>query len=91
MRIRWDEGKRQLVLRKRKIDFAQLEDLLCLPYVEDRRSGVPEQYRIIGFAGGRLVTFIVEYRQDELGDFIWVVTAWTSTKQEERSYEQETR
>lgn len=91
MRIRWDEDKRQFVLRKRRIDFAQIEELLCLPYVEDQRSDDPEQYRIIGFAGGQLVTFIVEYRQDELGEFIWVVTAWNSTKQEEKAYEREKR
>lgn len=91
MRIRWDEGKRRLILKRRKIDLVQLEELLCLPYVEDQRNDDPEQYRIIGFAGGRLVTFIVEYRQDELGELIWVVTAWNATPQEEKAYERETR
>ena len=91
MRIRWQESKRQLVLRKRKIDLADLEDLLCVPYIEDQRSDNPEQYRIIGFAAGRVVTFIVEYREDDVGEFIWVVTAWKSTKQERETYEKETR
>ena len=63
MRIRWEECKRQLVLRKRKIDFADLEVLLCLPYIEDQRSHNPEQYRIVGFAAGRIVTFIVELKE----------------------------
>ena len=91
MRIRWDENKRQIVLGKRTIDFAQLEDLLLLPYVEDQRFDKTEQYRIIGFTKGRLVTFIVEYRIDELGTYLWVVTDWRSTNQEKRNYEEATR
>jgi uncharacterized DUF497 family protein len=89
MRVQWDEAKRQLVLDERDIDFAQLRDVLYEAYLEDRRSEQPEQYRIIGFASGQLITFIVEYRMDEVGEFIWVVTAWRSTKQERRSYGQQ--
>jgi uncharacterized DUF497 family protein len=89
MRVKWDEDKRILVLRKRNIDFARFEDLVSLPYIEDQRLNDPDQYRIIGFVDGLLVTFIVEYRQDRVGEFIWIVTAWKSTKQEEESYEQE--
>jgi uncharacterized DUF497 family protein len=89
MRIRWDETKRQRVLNERNVDFGQLADLLYTPYIEDQRSIIPEQYRIIGFAGGQSTTFIVEYRADEIGEYIWVVTAWTSTKEERRSYGQQ--
>lgn len=88
MRVRWNEAKRQRVLAERDIDFEQLNDLLYTPYLEDQRSELPEQYRIIGFTDGKLKTFIVEYRVDEVGEYIWVVTAWESTKQERRSYEQ---
>ena len=87
MRIRWDETKRQQILQRRHIDFAQLDELFALPYVEDQRHDDPEQYRLIGFVGGRLVTFIVEYREDTLGDVLWVVTAWHATAQEQRAYE----
>jgi uncharacterized DUF497 family protein len=89
MRVRWDEAKRQRVLAERDIDFDQLNDLLYTAYLEDQRSELPEQYRIIGFAALKLTTFIVEYRDDEAGEYIWVVTAWRSTKQEYRSYEQQ--
>ncbi len=89
MRVRWDEAKRQRVLAKRDIDFGQLNDLLYIPYLEDQRSELPEQYRIIGFVDEKLITFIVEYRVDELGKYIWIVTAWRSTKQECRNYEQQ--
>ncbi|CCI16881.1 putative PANL11 [Microcystis aeruginosa PCC 9807] len=88
MRIQWDEAKRQRVLTERDIDFTRLNDLLYKPYIEDQRSEQPEQYRIVGFARGTLTTFIVEYRVDEVGDYIWVVTAWKSTKQERKSYEE---
>jgi uncharacterized DUF497 family protein len=90
MRIHWDESKRQFVLEQRKIDFKQLENLLLLPYLEDQRVDNAEQYRIIGFARGILTTFVVEYRMDELGSYLWVVTAWKATRQEKRSYEEAT-
>jgi hypothetical protein len=50
MRLKGDEAKRQQVLKKRKINFAALNDLLYSPYLEDRRSDDPDQYRIIGLA-----------------------------------------
>jgi uncharacterized DUF497 family protein len=89
MRIRWDKSKRTMVLAERDIDFEELCDLLYRPYIEDRRSEVPEQYRIVGFGAKHLTTFIVEYRSDEGGEYIWVVTAWKSTNQERRSYDQQ--
>lgn len=91
MKFQWDETKRQKILAQRTIDFADLESLLHQPYLEDQSLSYPEQYRIIGFARGRLTTFVVEYRADEAGDIIWVVTAWKSTPQEERAYEDGTR
>ena len=39
--------------------------------------------------GGRLVTFIAEYRQDAIGEYLWVVTAWHATSQEQQAYERE--
>jgi len=89
MRIRWDETKRQEVLRQRQIDLAFLDELLSLPYVENQSSDDPEQYRVIGFVQGRLVTFIIEYRRDAIGTYLWVVTAWHATTQEQQAYERE--
>lgn len=91
MRIQWDENKRQKILAQRGIDFADIESLLYQPYLEDQSLSWPEQYRIIGFASGRLTTFIVEYRADIIGEIIWVVTGWKSTPQEKKTYEQETQ
>ena len=85
----WDEDKRQLILQKRGIDFTELEELLKNPYLEDQKNDDPEQYRIIGQTGGRFLTFVVEYFEDELGELTWIVTAWNSTPQERKDYEQE--
>ncbi len=75
MRIRWEETKRQHVLRTRGIDVASWADLLSVPYLEDQRRDDPAQYRLIGFVEGRLIPFMVEYRRDTLGESLWVVTA----------------
>ena len=91
MRIQWDEAKREQVLAERGIDFARPSDLMELPFIEDQRSDDPEQYRLIGFVAGHLASFVVEYRHDIDGEYIWVATAWKATKQEEQAYEQETR
>ncbi len=90
MRIRWDEKKRREVVTKRSIDFACLDDLLDQPYIEDQLIDDPRQHRIIGLAQGVLTTFVVEHREDETGEFLWVVTGWRSTREERRAYEQET-
>lgn len=91
MRIRWDETKRRQVLQKRQIDFAQLENLLRMPYIEDQRSDAPEQFRFIGFAQNKLTTLVVEYRIDHIGEYVWVATAWTVTRREARAYEEATK
>lgn len=77
------------MLQQRNIDFAGLDDLLCLPYLEDQRSDDPEQYRIIRFVRGQVTTFIIEYREDPLGELIWVVTSWKSTTAQRQAYEKE--
>ena len=86
--IKWRDSKRQLVLDRRGIDFANLAELLSQPYLEDQRNDDPEQYRLVGFAGGLLMTYVVEYREDHVGEYIWVVTAWRSTNQEVKDYEE---
>jgi uncharacterized DUF497 family protein len=42
MRLRWDANKRQIVLKNRQIDLAQLENLQRLPYIEDQRADDPD-------------------------------------------------
>jgi hypothetical protein len=45
----------------------------------------PEQHYAIGFASnGSLITLIYEFRYDEEGAYIWLVTLWKSTKEEKK-------
>ena len=91
MRVKCDPAKREAVLHERGIDLEDLADLFELPYIEDVRNENPLQFRVVGFAGGRLATFVVEYRRDGVGEYAWAVTAWRSTPQEEEAYERETQ
>jgi hypothetical protein len=68
MRVRSDPSKRDQVLHEQGIDLEALEELFELPYIEDVRNENPLQFRVIGFARGTLTSYIVEYRQDGLGE-----------------------
>jgi uncharacterized DUF497 family protein len=52
----------------------------------DRRSDDPEQFRAIGWCGGRLCSVIFEVRIDSKGEFYHLITAWIATKQEQEAY-----
>ena len=49
-------------------------------YWLDRRSDVPEQFLAVGWVGGRLFSVIFEFREDEEGEILHLVTLWRSTK-----------
>ena len=57
-------------------------------YYLDQRSDVPEQYRAIGWVGGRLYSLIYEMRNDSEGEYYRLVTLWKSTRQERELYEE---
>ena len=42
----------------------------------------------IGWVGGKLYSIIYEVREDEMGEYIHLVTLWKSTPQEEKLYEE---
>jgi uncharacterized DUF497 family protein len=58
------------------------------PYWLDQRSDVPEQHRAIGWVGNRLYSVILEFRGDEQGEILHLVTLWKATKEEIRLYEE---
>ena len=58
------------------------------PYWLDQRSDVPEQYVAAGWVGERLYSVILEFREDEQGEILHLVTLWKSTKEEIRLYEE---
>lgn len=49
---------------------------------------MPQQYRAIGWALGRLYTVIFEVREDEAGEYFHLVTLWKATHEEQQLYEE---
>ena len=88
MRFRFDTAKSRLLRSnpKRGIGFDEAEDLFALPYYSDQRSGLPEQFRAIGWVNGNLYSVIYEVREDAEGEFYWLVTLWKATDEERQLY-----
>jgi uncharacterized DUF497 family protein len=89
MRFKWDKSKNQLLVndRRRGLSFERVRTLFDLPYYLDERIDDREQFRAIGFVDGRLITLIFEQREDDIGDYLHLVTYWPSTKAERKLYE----
>ncbi len=89
MRFRFDarKTKRLTANPKRGIGFEEVQEIFSHPYYLDQRSDVPEQYRAVGWVGGRLYTLILEVREDRKGEYYHLVTLWRATKQERELYE----
>ncbi|MGA3189913.1 MAG: BrnT family toxin [Bryobacteraceae bacterium] len=90
MRFSFDPRKSQRLRAnpKRGIAFEEAQALFFQPYWLEKRSDVPEQYRAVGWVGGRLYTVIFEIRIDEEGKIFHLVTLWKSTQEEVRLYEE---
>jgi len=54
----------------------------------DQREDYPEQYRAIGWVGGRLFSVVLEIRVDKGGEYYHLVTLWKSTASERKLYEE---
>ena len=90
MRFSFDLRKSKLLRAnpRRGIGFEEVQELFSQPYWLDQRSDVPEQHRAIGWVGNRLYSVIFEFREDEQGEILHLVTLWKSTKEEIRLYEE---
>jgi uncharacterized DUF497 family protein len=73
---------------KRGIGFEEAQEIFTRPYYLDARSDVPEQYRLIGWVGGRMYSLIFDMRHDSAGEYYHLVTLWKSTYQERKLYEE---
>jgi uncharacterized DUF497 family protein len=89
MRFNFDGSKSSQLKKnpKRGVDFNEVQEIWTHPYYLDQRSEVPEQFRAIGWVGGRLYSVIFEIREDEEGEYYHLVTLWKSTKEERKLYE----
>lgn len=86
MRFQFDVEKNREVLRKHGVSLEQARAVFDQAYLVDRKSDDPEQFRAIGWAGGRLCSVVFEIRHDADGEFYRLITAWKATKQEEDVY-----
>ena len=90
MRFSFDprKSRRLRANAKRGIGFEEAQELFSQPYWLDQRSDVPEQFLAVGWVGDRLYSVIFEFREDEEGEILHLVTLWRSTKEEIRLYEE---
>ncbi len=90
MRFKFSNAKSEALRRnpRRGIGFEEAQEIFAHPYYQDQRSDDPEQYRAIGWAGGRLFSLIFEVREDRIGEYYHLVTLWRATPQESKLYEE---
>lgn len=90
MRFSFDprKSRRLRANPRRGVGFEEVQELFAQPYWLDQRSDVPEQYLAIGWVGDRLYSVIFEFREDQDGEILHLVTLWKSTKEETRLYEE---
>ena len=89
MRFQFGKTKSEALRRNpnRAIGFEEAQEGFTRPYYLDQRSDSPEQFRAIGWVGGRLFTVIFEIREDRMGEFWRLLTLWRSTREERKLYE----
>jgi uncharacterized DUF497 family protein len=89
MRFRFDVKKSKALRAnpKRGIGFEEAQEIFSHPYHLDQRVD-SEQYRAIGWAGGRLYSVIFEVREDAEGEYFHLITLWQSTREERNLYDE---
>jgi uncharacterized DUF497 family protein len=86
MRFDFSEKKSRDVKQKHGVSLEEAAEIFDQAYLVDKKNDDPEQYRAIGWCGGRLCSVIFEIRRDSKGEYYHLITAWRATKQEEQSY-----
>lgn len=86
MRFHFDPVKDREVLRKHGVSLQEAQEIFDQAHLVDQKCDDPEQFRAIGWCGGRLCSVIFEIRSDQEGEFYHLITAWKTTKQEQEAY-----
>ena len=90
MRFKFDK-KKSVALKnnpKRGIGFEEAQEIFQHPYYLDQRKDRPDQFRAIGWVGGRLYSLILELREDKVGEYYHLATLWKATREEQLLYEE---
>ena len=86
MRFKFAISKSRAVKRKHGVSLNEVLEIFDQAYLVDQKNDNPEQFRAIGWCGGRLCSVIFEIRHDAEGEYHHLVTAWKATREEEESY-----
>lgn len=86
MRFEFDAEKSLEVLRKHGLTLEAAQEIFDQAHLLDRKNDNPEQFRAIGWSGGRLCSVIFEIRRDSGGEFYHLITAWRASQKEEEMY-----
>lgn len=86
MRFDWNDDKSRVLKTARGFSLEEICQLFQNPYLEEQKNDEPEQHFAIGFVQGKLTTVVFEYREDETGIYIWLITYWNATKAERALY-----
>ena len=86
-RFDFEEAKSHDVKRKHGISLDEAREIFDQVYLVDQKNDDPEQFRAIGWCGGRLCSVIYEIRHDSEGEYYHLVTLWKATKKEQQLYE----
>jgi uncharacterized DUF497 family protein len=74
------------VKQKHGVSLKEAQEIFDRAYLVDQKSDDPQQFRAIGWCGGRLCSVIFEIRHDADGEYYHLVTAWKATKEEDQNY-----
>jgi uncharacterized DUF497 family protein len=86
MRFEFDARKNHEVKRQHGVSLEEAQEIFDQVYVVDQKSDDPEQFRAIGWCGGCLHSVIYEVRHNADGEYYHLITAWRSTREEEKAY-----
>ncbi len=86
MSCKFDRAKSRAVKQKHGVSLAEAQEIFEQSYIVDKRRDDPEQYRAIGWCGGRLCAAIFEIRYDAGGEYYHLFIAWKATQAEDNMY-----
>ncbi len=91
MRFDWDDAKSEEVKAKRGYGFNEIVSLFKSNFLLELNPKYDGQFTAIGFLGLQMITVAVEIREDVAGDYVWIITYWKTTANEEKRYAEKKR
>ena len=82
MLVSWDEQKDDEHIEKRGVGFSYVCQLLNKKHAALVHPDHPHQLRTVGKIEGEYWTLVIEYCEDDLGEFVWCSNFWKATKEE---------